>query len=87
MDRGKARVEFVVSNDRDQPVTLIIEPWAEEFPMRPKTEASVVCETFDVTIPVFVQVTDDYIILNDIGDDVCVRYDGRERVVGEVDRP
>lgn len=86
MKRDKVRIEFVVSNGCDRPVTLFIEPWAEAFQMRRKSEAIVVCDSFDPARPAYFEVTDDgLIILQELGDDVRVRYDGRERRVGEVD--
>lgn len=87
MARGRVCIEFIVSNGCDRPMTLFVEPWAQEFPMRRHTEATVICESFDPAIRAYLEVTNDYIILNNIGDDVRVRYDGRERLVGEVDQP
>jgi hypothetical protein len=85
MEHGKVRIEFVVTNGCDRPMTLFIEPWAEEFPMRRNSDATVVCASFNPAKPAYLEVTDGLIILHELGDDVRVRCDGRERRVGEID--
>jgi hypothetical protein len=55
---------FVLRNERDRPLTLVLEPWATEYEILPRETLEVVEEAEESTESLEIQVESEYIVFS-----------------------
>jgi hypothetical protein len=81
------QVQFVLHNNSSDHFVLCIEPWARDIQLGPRSSASIECHAVDPKVPIYIGLEEvNYISLNDVGDSVRVRCDGKEYLIGDVER-
>jgi hypothetical protein len=80
------RLQFVLNNQRSTGLILCIEPWARDVHVGPRSSATIECHAVDPTISISIGLEEEhYLSLNDVGDSVSVRCDGKEYLIGDAE--